>query len=113
VQEIKDDLDRLDKVSGPGWPRRRCHVDVATATRIGGATIVDMAHGEVQLEAVELGRRSVYSGPVLLDLAITFLVVKSFTDKPKGSNSIEHKLSVVSNEQKEDFEQCQEPTKYC
>jgi hypothetical protein len=55
----------------------------------------DVAHSEVQLEAVELGRRSVYSGPVLCDLAITFLVVRSFIDKPKGSNSIEHQLSVV------------------
>jgi hypothetical protein len=52
--------------------------------------MADMAHGEVRLEAVELGRRSVYSGPVLFDLAITFLVVRSFTDKPKGSNNIEH-----------------------
>jgi hypothetical protein len=95
VQEIKDDLDRLDKASGPGWPRQRCHVDVATAARIRGAAIVGMAHGEVRLDAVELGRRSMYNGSVLLDLAITFLVVRSFTDKPKGSNSIEHKLSVV------------------
>jgi hypothetical protein len=95
VQKIKDDLDRLDKASGPGWPRRRCHVDVATAARIRGAAIVDMAHGEVRLEAVELGRRSVYCGPILFDLAIMFLVVRSFTDKSKGSNSIEHKLSVV------------------
>jgi hypothetical protein len=95
VQEIKDDLDRLDKVSGPGWPRRRCHVDVATAARIRGAAMADMAHDEVRLEAVELGRRSVYSGPVLFDLAITFLVVRSFAYKPKGSNSIEHQLAVV------------------
>jgi hypothetical protein len=57
--------------------------------------MADMAHGEVRLEAVELGRRSVYSGPVLFDLAITFLVVRSFTDKLKGSNFIEHQLSVV------------------
>jgi hypothetical protein len=56
VQEIKDDLDRLDKASGPGWPRRRCHVDMVTAARIRGAAIVDMAHGEVRLEAVELER---------------------------------------------------------
>jgi hypothetical protein len=84
VQEINDDLDRLDKASGPGWPRRRCHVDVATAARIRGAAIVDMAHGEVRLEAMELERRSMYSGPVLFDLAITFLVVRSFTNKPKG-----------------------------
>jgi hypothetical protein len=56
VQEIKDDLDRLDKASGPGWPRQRCHIDVATAGRIRGAAIVDMAHGEVRLKAVKLGR---------------------------------------------------------
>jgi hypothetical protein len=95
VQKIKDDLDKLDKASGLGWPRRRCHVDVATTSRIRGATMADMAHDEVRLEAVELGRRSVYSGPVLFDLAITFLVVRSFTDKLKGSNFIEHQLSVV------------------
>jgi formate-dependent phosphoribosylglycinamide formyltransferase (GAR transformylase) len=41
------------------------------------------------------GRRIVYSGPVLFDLTITFLVVRSFTDKSNGSNSIEHQLSVV------------------
>jgi hypothetical protein len=95
VQEIKDDLERLDKASGLGWSRRQCYVDVATAARIRGAAIVDMAHGEVWLEAVELGRRSVYSGSVLFDLAITFLVVRSFINKPKGPNSIEHQLSVV------------------
>jgi hypothetical protein len=37
----------------------------------------------------------VYSGLMLFDLVITFLVVRSFTDKPKESNSIEHQLSVV------------------
>jgi hypothetical protein len=41
------------------------------------------------------GRRIVYNGPVLFDLMITFWVVRSFTDKPNGSNSIEHQLSVV------------------
>jgi hypothetical protein len=56
---------------------------VATA-----ATTVD---GDVK----ELGRRIVYSGPVLFDLTITFLVVRSFTDKPSGSNSMEHQVSVV------------------
>jgi formate-dependent phosphoribosylglycinamide formyltransferase (GAR transformylase) len=35
-------------------------------------------------------RRIVYSGPVLFDLTITFLVVRSFTDKSNRSNSIEH-----------------------
>jgi hypothetical protein len=64
VQEIKDDLDRLDKASDPGWPRRRYHVDVATAARIRGATMADMAHGEVRLEAVEVRRRSVYNASV-------------------------------------------------
>jgi formate-dependent phosphoribosylglycinamide formyltransferase (GAR transformylase) len=43
----------------------------------------------------DLGRRIVYNGTVLFDLTITFLVVRSFTDKPNGSNSIEHQLSVV------------------
>jgi hypothetical protein len=95
VQEIKDDLDRLDKASGPEWPRQRCHIDVAIAARIRGVAMADMAHGEVRLEAVELGRQSVYSGPVLFDLAIMFLLVRSFTDKQKGSNSMEHQLSVV------------------
>jgi hypothetical protein len=43
----------------------------------------------------DLGRRIVYNGPMLFDLTITFLVVRSFTDKPNGSNFIEHQLSVV------------------
>jgi hypothetical protein len=61
---------------------------MATAVVATAATTVD---GDVK----ELGRRIVYSGPVLFDLTITFLVVRSFTDKPNGSNSIEHQLSVV------------------
>jgi hypothetical protein len=44
---------------------------------------------------VDLGRRSVYSGPVLFDLKITFHVVRSFIEKPNKSNSIDHQLSVV------------------
>jgi hypothetical protein len=56
VQEIKDDLDRLDKASGPWWPRRRCNVYVSTTARIRGAAMADMVHGEVRLEVVELGR---------------------------------------------------------
>jgi formate-dependent phosphoribosylglycinamide formyltransferase (GAR transformylase) len=43
----------------------------------------------------DLERRIVYSGPVLFDLTITFLVVRSFTDKLNMSNFIEHQLSVV------------------
>jgi hypothetical protein len=62
---------------------------MAAAVVVTAATAVD---GDVK----ELGRRIVYSGPVLFDLTITFLVVRSFTDKPNGSNSIEHQLSVVN-----------------
>jgi hypothetical protein len=41
------------------------------------------------------GRRIVYNGPVLFDLTITFLVVRSFTDKPNRLNSIDQQLSMV------------------
>jgi hypothetical protein len=41
------------------------------------------------------GRRIVYNGLMLFDLTITFQVVIFFTDKPNGSNFIEHQLSVV------------------
>jgi hypothetical protein len=44
---------------------------------------------------MDLGRRIMYNGSVLFDLTITFRVVRSFTDKPNGSNSIEHQLLVV------------------
>jgi hypothetical protein len=37
-----------------------------------------------------------YIGLELLHLVITFLVARSFTDRSKGSNSIEHQLSVVN-----------------
>ena len=57
--------------------------------------VVAIAATAVDGDVKELGRRIVYSGPVLFDLTITFLVVRSFTDKPNGSNSIEHQLSVV------------------
>jgi hypothetical protein len=63
--------------------------------RCGCIAGVDVHISEVWLEVVELRRQSVYSGPVLFDLPITFLIVRSFTDKPKGSNSIEHQLLVV------------------
>jgi hypothetical protein len=59
------------------------------------AAVVATAATTVDDDVKELGRRIVYSGPVLFDLTITFLVVRSFTDKPNGSNSIEHQLSVV------------------
>ncbi len=94
--EIAEDLDKLDRMSGPGWPRRRCQVEVVTTVRAyGAAATADMAHGEMWLEGTEPGRRNVYSGPVLFDLTITVRVVRSFTDKPNGSNSREHQLSVV------------------
>jgi hypothetical protein len=59
------------------------------------AGVVATAATAVDGDVKELGRRIVYSGPVLFDLTITFLVVRSFTDKPNGSNSKEHQLSVV------------------
>jgi hypothetical protein len=40
-------------------------------------------------------RRIVYIGSVVFDLTIMFRVVGSFTDKPNGSNSLEHRLSVI------------------
>jgi hypothetical protein len=54
------------------------------------AAVVATAATAVDGDVKELGRRIVYSGPVLFDLTITFLVVRSFTDKPNGSNSMEH-----------------------
>jgi formate-dependent phosphoribosylglycinamide formyltransferase (GAR transformylase) len=66
-----------------------------------GATIV-RAWGTIARAATALedgvrdpGRHIVYNGSVLFDLTITFLVVRSFTDKPNRSNFIEHQLSVV------------------
>jgi formate-dependent phosphoribosylglycinamide formyltransferase (GAR transformylase) len=65
----------------------------ATAVRAWGT----VARAAIALEdgVRDPGRRIVYKGLVLFDLTITFLVVRSFTDKPNGSNSIEHQLSVV------------------
>jgi hypothetical protein len=40
------------------------------------------------------GRRIVYSGPVLFDLTITFLVVRSFTEQTKQTKF--HRAPVVS-----------------
>jgi hypothetical protein len=41
------------------------------------------------------GRRIVYRGPELLHLVNTFCVERSFTERPNGSNSMEHQLLVV------------------
>jgi hypothetical protein len=38
------------------------------------------------------GRRIVYRGPELLHLVITFCVEKSFTERPNGSNFMEHQF---------------------
>jgi hypothetical protein len=59
------------------------------------AAVVATAATAVDGDVKELGRHIVYSGPVLFDLTITFVIVRSFTDKPNGSNSMEHQLSVV------------------
>jgi hypothetical protein len=50
------------------------------------------------------GRCIVYKGPELLHLAITFRVERSFTERPNGSNSMEHQLSVLNDEQIKYFE---------
>jgi hypothetical protein len=65
----------------------------ATTVRAWGTT----ARAAIALEdgVRDPGRCIVYSGPVLFDLTITFLVVRSFTDKLNVSNFIEHQLSVV------------------
>jgi hypothetical protein len=55
----------------------------------GGACVKKVANAE---------SRMVYRGPELSYLAITLHVARSFTYKPKGSNSIEHELLVVNDE---------------
>jgi hypothetical protein len=42
------------------------------------------------------GTHSVYSGPKLSHHARRVLIARSFTNKPKGSNSIEQELLVVN-----------------
>jgi hypothetical protein len=51
--------------------------------------------GASVMEVTDAGSGMVYRGPELLCLAITHRVARSFTNKPKGSNSIEQDLSVV------------------
>jgi len=43
-----------------------------------------------------VGGKNGYKSPKLLHLAITLRVCRSFTERPKGSNSIEQLLSVVN-----------------
>jgi hypothetical protein len=46
-------------------------------------------------KVADVESRIVYRGPELSYLAIMLRVAKSFTGKPKGSNSVEQELSVV------------------
>ena len=46
--------------------------------------------------AYAVGRQRRYSEPELLHLTITLCVVRSFTEQPAGSNSIEQLLSEVN-----------------
>jgi hypothetical protein len=61
-------------------------VEVAATRAYGGASVERVADAESAM---------VYRGLVLSYLTITLRVARSFTDKPKGSNSIEQELSVV------------------
>jgi hypothetical protein len=53
----------------------------------GGAARVAIAPDE---GVIDPSRRIMYNRPMLFDLKIMFLVERSFTDKPNGSNFIEH-----------------------
>jgi hypothetical protein len=66
-------------------------VEAAAAGAYSGASVEKVADVE---------SRMVYRGPELSYLAITLRVARSFTDKPKGSNSIEQELSVGRTERK-------------
>jgi hypothetical protein len=57
------------------------------------AAVVTTAATTVDGDVKELGRRIVYSGPVLFDLTITFLVVRSFRQTKRVKL---HRTSVIS-----------------
>jgi hypothetical protein len=61
-------------------------VEATAAREYDGASVEKVADAESGM---------VYRGPKLSYLTITLRVARSFTDKPKGSNSIEQELSVV------------------
>jgi hypothetical protein len=61
-------------------------VEAAATRAYGGASVERVADAESAM---------VYRGLELSYLTITLRVARSFTDKPKGSNSIEQELSVV------------------
>jgi hypothetical protein len=72
---------------------------------VGATTVrawVTIARAAIALEdgVRDPGRRIMYNRPMLFDLTITFLVVRSFTNNPNRSNSIEHQLSVVKRRTK-------------
>jgi hypothetical protein len=56
----------------------------------------DMVLDRVMLLVVLLKPAKGYRSPELVDLRIVVLVRRSFTEKPNGSNSIEHRLSLVN-----------------
>jgi hypothetical protein len=60
----------------------------ATAVRAWGTAV--WAATALEDGVRDPGRHIMYNRQVLFDLTIKFLVVRSFTDKPNGSNSIEH-----------------------
>jgi formate-dependent phosphoribosylglycinamide formyltransferase (GAR transformylase) len=68
---------------------------VVGATTVRAWGIVARAATSLEDGVRDPRRRIIYNGPVLFDLTITFLVVRSFTDKLNESNFIEHQLSVV------------------
>jgi hypothetical protein len=61
-------------------------VEAAATRAYGGASVENVADAESGM---------VYRGSELSYRMIMLRVVRSFTDKPKGSNSIEQELSVV------------------
>lgn len=79
---MRPDLCKEDKISRPGWPRRRCQIsEEVTAER--SAT-----------EVVGVRAPKVYRSPTLLQQSIILRVRRSLTEKPNGSNSTETELSI-------------------
>jgi hypothetical protein len=64
-------------------------VEASAARAYGGAYVEKVVDAESGM---------VYRGPELSYRVITLHVARSFTDKPKGSNSIKQELSVVKRQ---------------
>ena len=77
-------LSKTLKGSFAGCPRRRCQV------------VGDGVATRAQEPEDDDGSCRVYRGPELLHRRRTFLERRSFTEIPRGSNSIETRLSVVN-----------------